>query len=531
MPAEQVPEYIQGLLRPQAFPHTADDLRLEETHISWVVLAGLYAYKLKKPINLGFLDFSTQDARAADCAEEVRLNRRLCPDVYLGVVHVVERHGGYAIGGRGRRVEPAVHMRRLPVEGMLPSLLARGVVDARLMRGLARHLARFHTRAATGPGVDEYGGLSTVRANWEENFVQTEPFVGRSLPTAVKQKTAAYVERFLRGQAALLRQRIAQGRIRDGHGDLHAASICVEGRRLQLFDCVEFAPRFRCADVAAEVGFLAMDLAHRGRADLADAFVDAYVQASGDGQLTRLLDFYCCYRAFVRGKVLSLRLVQSDLPEGEATHIESEARAYFDLAWAYAGGLGGPTLIVTLGLPASGKSTLAEGLAGRLGLVHVSSDLVRKELAGVHPTEHLAERFGEGAYSPSMTRRTYAALRRRAARWLRRGRSVVLDATFGQPQERAAVRRLAARANARLVVLHCRADEATLRDRLAARSDRAKTGASDARLELWPALKAAFSEPTELAGVQTLDTCKPSEETLADALAALQGGLAQAVVW
>ncbi|MDQ6673579.1 MAG: AAA family ATPase [Chloroflexota bacterium] len=272
--------------------------------------------------------------------------------------------------------------------------------------------------------------------------------------------------------------------------------------------------------------FLAMDLAHRGRADLADAFVDAYVQASGDGELRRLLDFYCCYRAFVRGKVLSLRLHQSDLLEAEATHLGSEVRAYFDLAWAYAGGLGGPTLIVTLGLPASGKSTLAEGLAGRLGLVHVSSDLVRKELAGVHPREHLADGFGEGAYSPSRTRRTYAALRRRAARWLRRGRSVVLDATFGQPQERAAIRRLAARANARLVVLHCTATEDSLRDRLAARSDGTKTGASDARLDLWPALKAAFSEPTELAGVQTLDTSKPSEQTLADALAAIQGELA-----
>ena len=260
-----------------------------------------------------------------------------------------------------------------------------------------------------------------------------------------------------------------QGRIRDGHGDLHAGSVCVAHRRLYLFDCIEFNDRFRCADVAAEVAFLAMDLDHLGRADLGHAFVDAYVRRSGDRELLALLDFYKCYRAFVRGKVLGFQLDEPARAAGELERVADEARAYFDLAYAYTRHQAEPTLLVTMGLPASGKTTLAHALAGRLGLVHLSSDVVRKQLAGMRPTEHRLDGFERGLYGRSMSRRTYAMLRRQAARWLRRGRSLVLDATYSQPAERAAVRQLARRTGARLVVLVCRADESVLQARLAAR--------------------------------------------------------------
>ena len=523
--AATLPPVVAALLRPEAYPHPADDIRLHETHAAWVVLAGPYAYKVKKPVDLGFLDFSTVERRAAVCADEVRLNRRLCPDVYLGVVDLVQRDGRYFVEGPGRPVEPAVRMRRLPESGMLPDLLATGRADARLVRRIARHLARFHAVAATGPGVDEHGSLATVRANWEENFAQSEPWVGDILARPVYDAIAAYVRGFLTEHGGLVEGRVARGRVREGHGDLHAASICVEGRRLYLFDCLEFSPRFRCADVAAEVAFLAMDLDHHGRADLSAASVDAYVRASGDAELLRLLDFYRCYRAYVRGKVQGLRLEElraaADDRSAHAARAAAEARAYFDLAWAYAGGLARPASIVVMGLPASGKTTLARALAGRLGLVHVSSDLVRKELAGLGPTERRADPFGQGLYDPAATRRTYAALRRRAARWLRRGRSVVLDATFGRAAERAAVRRLASRAGARLVVLACEADDATLRERLAARAAEGGS-ASDARLEIWPALRAAFSRPAELPEAIALDATAPPDVLVERAIAAVR---------
>lgn len=515
-----IPPMIAALLRQEAYRHPAAGIELHETHISWVILAGPFAYKIKKPIDLGFLDFTTRERRLADCADEIRLNRRLCPDVYLDIVDVVERDGGYFIGGPGRPVEPAVWMRRLPERGMLTAMLARHAVGPQLIRRIARQLAEFHAVAATGPGVDEHGSLATVRANWDENFTQTARFVGLTISPAVHARILAFVEQFLAENADLLERRVAEGRIRDGHGDLHAGSICVEGRRVHLFDCLEFAPRFRCSDVAAEVAFLAMDLDHFGRADLAADVVDEYVRRSGDAELPRVLPFYRCYRAYVRGKVTSLRLDEPGLSPADRLTIEAEARTYFDLAWAYAGGLGGPTIVVTMGLPASGKTTLARGLACHLGLVHLSSDVVRKSLAGLRPSDRRVAAFGRGIYGRSMTRQTYATMRRWAQRWLRRGYSVVVDATFGQVAEREAIRRVAARAGARLCVLVCQSDEATIRRRLAARETDVLTS-SDAGLDIWPALRAAYAAPSEVDDAMILDATRSPALVLNQALAAV----------
>jgi len=515
------PPLIQALLRPETYPHPAGDIRLHETHISWVLLAGDYAYKLKKPLDLGFLDFSTLASRRKACDDEVRLNRRLCPDVYLGVVDVREREGSYFVGGPGRTVEPAVRMRRMPEEGMLPELLNRDAVTPALVRRIARRLARFHASAVTGPGVDEHGSPAAVTAAWWQNFAQVQPYIGRTLAPEAFRHTLAFVESFLGDQASLLERRAAGGRVRDGHGDLHAASVCVEGRRLHFFDCIEFNVGFRCTDVAAEVAFLAMDLEHYGRADVAAAYVDAYVAASGDHELRQLLAFYECYRAFVRGKVTSFRLDQPGLDGESAARLTAEARAYFDLAWAHAGGLPSPLLVASMGLPASGKTTLARALSGRLGLVHLESDVIRKELAGLPPTARVGGVFGKGLYDPAMTRRTYARVLRRAARWLRRGYPVVVDATFGDPAQRAALRRLAARVGARFVVLVCQADEETAKRRLAARAGRADT-ASDARLDLWPALRAAFVPRHEMPEAAMVDTTRPPEEAVERAMEAIR---------
>jgi predicted kinase len=248
-----------------------------------------------------------------------------------------------------------------------------------------------------------------------------------------------------------------------------------------------------------------MDLEHLGRADLGGAFVDAYVRASGDRELLSLLAFYKCYRAFVRGKVLAFRLADPSLGAAEAERIADESGACFDLAYTYAIRSNQPILLVTMGMPASGKTTLAHALSARLGLVHLSSDIVRKQLAGMRATSHRVDGFERGLYSRAMTRRTYALMMRKAARWLRRGQSVALDATFGLLAERAAVRHLARRSGAALVVVVCRADEAVTRERLAARASDALT-TSDARLELWPALRAAFVEPSELRVTLNADT-------------------------
>lgn len=513
---------LPELLKARAYPHPAPDVCLIETHISWVLLAGAYAYKLRKPVDYGFLDFTTPEKRRADCEAEVRLNRRLCPDLYLGTVDIVERDGQLCIGGPGQAIEPAVQMRRLPESGMLPALLDRGMADERLMDRLATRLAEFHDLAATGAGVDEHASPAALRTNWTENFSQTDIFVGRTIHAALRNDIRAYVDDFLARHHELFERRVHEGHIRDGHGDLHAGSVCVMGRRLYLFDCIEFNALFRCADVAAEVAFLAMDLDHLARADLSHAFVDAYVRRTRDADVMTLLNFYKCYRAYVRGKVLSFRLDEPGLAGADAEQVTREASAYFDLAWAYTRPAAAPVLLITMGLPASGKTTVARALARRLGLVHLSSDVERKRLAGLRRTTHRADPFERGLYSRAMSRRTYTALKRQAARWLRKGQSVVLDATYGQPAERAAVRQIARRCGARLVVVVCQADEAVLRARLAARAVD-PTRVSDARLELWPALRAAFNQPTELADVLTVDTTLPLQQVVDQVLALVRG--------
>ncbi|BCZ23821.1 AAA family ATPase [Mycobacterium senriense] len=516
------PRIVADLLRPDAYDPPADDVRLHETHSSWVLLAGPYAYKLKKPVNLGFLDFTSIERRRADCEEELRLNRRFSPQMYLGVVEVTEQDGRYRIGGEPGSGEPAVWMRRLPDEGMLPAKLARGDVDMRLARRIGRSLAKLHSRTETGPDIDVHGRPSSVIANWRENFDQIVPFVGRTISSDVNEDIRTYVDRFVHEQAWLLERRVAEGHVRDGHGDLHAASICVVDGQILLFDSLQFAPRYRCADLASEVAFLAMDFEYHARTNLAWGFVDSYVRASGDDGLVSLLDFYTCYRAYVRGKVRSLRLAQAEQASGgEARQLIAESRAYFDLAWAHAGGLPHRPMVVTMGLPASGKTTLARALAGRLGLVHLSSDVARKRMAGIEPTRRGDDDFRSGLYDPAMTRHTYAALRRDAARWLRRGRGVVVDATFGNPRERSRLQQLAHRLGANLNVVLCEADDATLIARLERRATEQGV-VSDARIELWPELRAAFTPPDEQPSLLRVDATRDMEETVEQTLTLLR---------
>ncbi len=487
---------VHALLRPDAFRHSAEDIQLLETHISWIILAGQHAYKIKKPLDLGFLDFSDPARRAAACEEEVRLNRRLAPSTYHGIVPVVERNGELFLGGDGRRREIAVHMRRLPADGMLPALLARGAATPALMRRIARKMAAFHARAATGPGVDEYGRRENIAAHWRGNYAETAPFLDRTLPRWELDIVRHFVDATLDREEPLFARRIANGRIRDGHGDLHAGSICLAGRELVIFDCLEFSPAYRCGDVAAEVAFLVMDLAHAGRADLAWTFASAYVRASGDAELPRLLDFYACYRAFVRGKVTSLRLGQ-DVTADEEARITADARSYFDLATAYAGGLIRPMLIAMCGLPGTGKSTLAAALAQRLGMVHLSTDVTRKRIAGLASTTRPDESTMAALYSPEMTRRTYAALRRQARIWLARGMSVILDGTYNDPRERALARNLARRKGARFVLIETTCSDAEVRKRLAARAqDPAEV--SDATWDIYQQFRPGYRPPDEL---------------------------------
>ncbi len=327
----------EALLNPKVYDEEIHgDIKLLQTHISYVFLTGKYAYKIKKPVDFGFLDFTTLEKRKFYCDEELRLNRRLCSEVYLDVVPIVRTREGLRIGGKGEIVEYAVKMKQLPQEAIMSSLLARGLVFGEHVERIAKLLVDFHAKASTGKGVDEYGAIEQVAANWVQNFEQTRALRGSIVKTEEFDYVETRVMGFLQRKKDLFRERVANGRIRECHGDVHSGNIFIAGEDICIFDAIEFNKAFSCSDVAAEVAFLAMDLEFHGRRDLADRFVGKYLEGSGDEELLELLPFYKCYRAYVRSKVSSFKLSDPAVREEEKRSARDLTERYFQLALRYA---------------------------------------------------------------------------------------------------------------------------------------------------------------------------------------------------
>jgi aminoglycoside phosphotransferase family enzyme len=325
---------VQVLLDPKTYPEAPGSVQLMQTQMSFVFIAGDYVYKVKKPVNLGYLDYTTLEKRHFFCQREVDLNRRLCPDAYLGVVPIVKAGGKISLGGQGKVIEYAVKMRFLPQDRMMNVLLASNQVSVEMVTRVAQRLVEFHQKTETSAAIRAFGDIETIRVNTEENFDQTEKSIGRTISQERYDRIKNYTRRFIEDNVPLFRQRVAGGRIRDCHGDLHAAHICFTDG-LCIYDCIEFNDRFRYCDVASEIAFLAMDLDHYGRADLSRSFVKAYVDFGQDKELLRLLNFYKCYRAYVRGKVESFKLDDPYISAEEKTKTMAIARSYFELAESY----------------------------------------------------------------------------------------------------------------------------------------------------------------------------------------------------
>ena len=378
------PPLIRAMLHGEAYPEPVTDVSLLETHVSYLFFTDDHVYKVKKPVSLGFLDFSTLDRRYHYCLEEVTLNGRISPEVYEGVVPIRERRGRYRVEGPGTTVEYAVKMHRLPEDGSLSHLISNDLLQEEDVRNIARVTADFHRRAATGPEVVRFGDIKVVRENTEENFEQTLEFVGNSIPANQYDDLVEYSRAFLDAKARIFESRAAEGRVREGHGDLHADNIfLVDG--VKIIDCIEFNHRFRCLDVAEDIAFLATDLDFHGYPDLSDEFVSSYVEESGDHGLWELLDFFKAYRAYVRGKVASFRLDDPALIAEERKNLFDQAKSYFALAHSYAQAFSRPNMVLVIGLMGSGKTHVAEELARRWSMVHISSDVTRKTLAGLDP--------------------------------------------------------------------------------------------------------------------------------------------------
>lgn len=470
-------------MRPEIYPDPPRVVELRQTHVSYVFLAGGYVYKIKKPVRFAFLDASTLERRHQLCLDEVRLNRRLAPDVYLDLVPIVRRGGGELSLGpppqgsvedggatAGAVVEWAVKMRRLAEATMLDRMVAEDAVSVAQIRAIAARLATFHAAAADDKGW-KYGSAAAVwrlvRGNLEELALDAAGIIA---PAEVDE-LARFAQSVAELRWGLFNRRARGGRVREGHGDLRCEHVSLTGNQITIIDCLEFSEGLRYVDAASEVGFLAMDLDRLGACELSDHLVAAYREAAGDPGFTLLIPFYKLHRALVRAKVESLAARDAAIAPDKRAAAEAAARRYVALALDLAR-QSRPALVVVCGLSGSGKSTVARRLADRLGFDWLRSDEIRKRLAGAAPAARLSSGYAAGAYSRESTEQTYAALLADAAARLREGAGVIVDATFAAPTYRAQARAVAASAERPVLFVECTASHDEIVRRLTQRARR-----------------------------------------------------------
>jgi aminoglycoside phosphotransferase family enzyme/predicted kinase len=501
-------------------------VEIRQTHISIVALVGDVVYKVKKPVDLGFLDFTTLDKRRIACLEEVRLNRRLAGDVYLGMVPIVRTPDGICVEGEGEPIEWAVKMRRLPDEASLLALLDRGKLTDVLLASLAERIAKFH--AAADRQTD--GGFETIAANARQNFEQTAAHVGTTVSPAVFAAVRERTESCLGRLRPLMEARARRG-VPDGHGDLRLEHVysfpgVTAPNDIIVIDCVEFNERFRRGDPVGDMAFLVMELYFRGRADLAEAFAGAYFRAAADDEGRDLLPFYVAYRSVVRAKVRGIELGEREIDAARRASSLVKARAHFLLALgALAPGSARPALVLVGGLPGTGKSTVARSLAEQAGFEVIRSDVVRKELAGLQAGVPAADAWHGGIYTREWTERTYQACLDRAEAALLDGKRVIVDATFAEEALRARFMGAARALSVPAVGFVCQASAESVRERLARR----RGDASDADFAIYERAKESWEAASEESrrALFDLDTERGAGDAVERALAALRArGLA-----
>jgi aminoglycoside phosphotransferase family enzyme/predicted kinase len=508
---------IDELLTESAFPHPVTHLIKRETHISWVILTGHFAYKIKKPVRLDFIDCTALSTRQRMCEQEVSLNRRLAPDLYLGVVAITRRAGVLSVGGPGEIVEYAVKMQEFPESQELTSLLDRGAVSIAEITDLARRLGEFHQHAPVAtaePGFPVTERLrSTVLGNLGSLLANLHATAGLSELNGLIDWTHDAVHTLL----PALRLREHEGFIREGHGDLHSRNIVRWRERLVPFDCLEFDPALRWIDVMNDIAFLFMDLISHERADLGFAFLNGHLEVTGDYAGLRLLRFYAIYRALVRAKVESIPIggppaQQTALQRRMCRRISTAERLMSRPA---------PVLVVMHGPSGSGKSWLSERLAASMEAVRIRSDVERKRLAGLHPMTRIDAPPRQGIYDREFSRRAYAHLLTCAEGGLEGGISIIVDAAFLDASERRMFEEFADRRRIPLVIVSCNADPGILTERIKIRQA-ASPDASDADPEVL-AWQLQSSDPLtrlERARCVAVNTAAPT--AVADALTAIR---------
>ena len=478
--AEDLDRLIAALREPARYAHAVGHVELLQTHISCILLAGDYAYKIKKPVNLGFLDFSTLAARRHYCEEELRLNRRTAPGLYLDVLAIGGSASAPVIGGGGAAIEYALRMRRFGQDDLLDRMARSGTLAPPHIDALARGLAAFHGQIARSGNGDAYGSPQRILAPAMQNFEQMLPLIGAKADIALLARLRDWTVREHAALAPVFEARKRDGWVRECHGDLHLGNIALLEGVPTPFDAIEFNPDFRWTDVMNEIAFLAMDLFDHRLPRLAYRFLNAYLEQTGDYAGLRVLRFYLVYRALVRAKVACLRAHQAGIAAQAKSEIEQEQRRHLQLAERLAAPAH-PALLIMHGLSGSGKTTVAQDLLEALGAVRLRSDVERKRLYGIAPQAHSDSAPDAGLYTPAASERTYARLAELTRELLAARYPVIVDAAFLKREQRDRFATLARDAGARFLIAACTAPAETLRARVAAREREARD-ASEAGL-------------------------------------------------
>ncbi len=506
--SKSVSATIEQMMQPGFYPHAVQEpIQLIQTHSSYVLLTGDYAYKLKKPVNFGFLNYSTLQKRQHFCQEELRLNRVAAPEIYLEVLPVTRNGDKYQLGGAGEAVEYTLKMRQFPQETLFSEMFDRGGLEEQHVAQLGQVVAQYHAKAATSNYISSFGEVSQIRAAFDENYQQTEKYIGVAQTQQQFIETKNYTDKFFRDRTELFQSRVNHNFIRECHGDLHLRNICLWQGKVMLFDCIEFNEAFRFVDVIYDVAFAMMDLEARNGKELGNIFLNTYIEQTGDYEGLQVLSLYLSRQAYVRAKVTSFLLDDPNVPQTAKQQATSTAADYYRLAWEYTKPQTGK-LILMSGLSGSGKSTTARYLARHLGAVHLRSDAVRKHLAGIA----LLQRGGDELYTPQMNHKTYSRLMELGIMLARLGFSVILDAKYDKQQLRGEVIEQADKYQIPWQIVNCTAPENVLRQRLVKRTG----DVADATVDLLISqMKAAepFSD-REKSHLKILDTTQPQQAQL-----------------
>ena len=502
-----LPPLIQRMLVPEFYPHPVQvPIRLMQTHVSYVLLTGEYAYKVKKPVDFGFLDYSTLEKRQHFCKEELRLNQRAAASLYLEVVPISEQDNTYLLGAEVNVVEYTVKMVQFPQATLLSHLFEQGELTEALLQQLAETIAQFHLNAETNDYINTFGTVESIRQSIDENYEQTQGFIGGPQTQQQFDDTQAYTNNFFATRQALLQQRIDNAKIRACHGDLHLNNICYWQNQLFLFDCIEFNEPFRLVDVMFDIAYIIMDLTVAGREDLAAIFLSHYVEQTGDWEGLQVLPLYVSRQSYVRAKVTSFLLGDPSVSEEDKQAASIRAAKYYTLAWSYVQQRHGRLLVMS-GLSGAGKSTVARELSRQLGAIYLRSDAVRKHLAGIA----VQQRGDENLYTPDMSRRTYDRLVQLGTLLASQGYTIVLDAKFDREKSRHLAIAQAQAHNLPLTIVYCEAPKTTLKERVQQREG----DIADATLTV---LEQQSMEPfttAEAPYVTTVDTTQPLSPQLA----------------